>query len=581
MRCRTLVISLGIAAAALRPDMAAATEGSRFTPVVQSRFGAVASESMPASRAGIEVLEKGGNAVDAAVTAAFALGVTLPQLCGLGARGFLLYRSARGAAGVIDFDATAPAAMTATTLGTTPDGIDQEDLGRLVVGVPGTVAGLATALEKLGTISLRQAIAPAEKLAREGFPVGAELAAHIAFAVDSLRLFPNAAAIMLKSDGTPYAEGEILVQSDYARSLRLIAALGPRGFYRGPIARLIVQEMKGPGTGLPGDVGILTAEDLATYRPIWRAPLVSSYRGKTVLSAPPPADGVEAIEALNILERFDVGALGASSVAELHLMAEAQKMALVDAETYVADPAFTPVPTSQLTSKSYAEQRAALFDPASAQTYSPGLGTNGNAQSIGGTSTTHVSVLDRWGNAVSLTFSLGLLFGSGVVPAHAGFFLNEIDFDLPGFPDEAAGGKRPAVTHAPTIVTDGNGSVLVVGVAGGGAIPQAVVSTIVNVFDFGMDPARAVDAERIRCFEDLCLVEGARISPQTLDTLSGYGHDLVDVGEYGDAPAVGVAEIVGLARDRMFSAAADPRGDQGALGVGSPPHHPGFPPLVP
>src|SRR5262245_42434079 len=173
MRFRSLFVLLGFVSLVLVSDVALATEGSRLTPVVESRFGTVASESILASRAGIEVLEQGGNAVDAAVTTAFALGVTLPQLCGLGARGFLLYRGAYGAAAVVDFDATAPAAMTATTLGSTPDGIDQEDLGRLVVGVPGTVAGLATALDKLGTISLRRAIAPAEKLAREGFPVGA------------------------------------------------------------------------------------------------------------------------------------------------------------------------------------------------------------------------------------------------------------------------------------------------------------------------------------------------------------------------------------------------------------------------
>jgi gamma-glutamyltranspeptidase / glutathione hydrolase len=313
MRSRRLFVVLGIVTFMLRPDVLLATEGSRFTPVVEGQFGTVASESMLASQAGIEVLEQGGNAVDAAVTTAFALGVTLPQLCGIGARGFLLYRSAKGAAGVIDFDATAPAAMTATTLGSTPDGIDQEDLGCLVVGVPGTVAGLATALDKLATISLRRAIAPAEKLAREGFPVGAELAAHMAFAVDSLRLFPNAAAIMLKSDGMPYAEGETLVQVDYARSLRLIAALGPSAFYRGPIARRFVEEMRAPGTGLPGDVGILTADDLATYRPIWRAPLVGSYRGYTVLSAPPPADGVEVIESLNSYQRYGTGPGGRTS----------------------------------------------------------------------------------------------------------------------------------------------------------------------------------------------------------------------------------------------------------------------------
>jgi gamma-glutamyltranspeptidase/glutathione hydrolase len=547
---------------------ALAVEGSQYREAARSEGGVIASESPAASQAGLEVLDAGGNAMDAAVATTFALGVARPQSCGIGGGGFLVYRGADGETAALDFREMAPAAVTPETFA--GQGLYKTFTGHTTVGVPGTVAGMQAALESYGTIDLADAIAPAELLAREGFEVPKSLSEEMGNHESRLRLYPQTAEQFLVGGEEPYPEGSVLIQPELAETLSLISEGGADAFYEGEISDRIVEEMQNE-SGYEGDEGLMTSEDLASYRAVWREPLADDYRGREVLAMPPPTSGgVAVIEMLNILEGFDLEGEGQSSGDALHLLAEAQKLAFADRNEYVADPDFVDVPTEELTDKDYAESRRGEIDPEKAGSYGPGdLGQAGEAadedENTEG-STTHISVIDAAGNAVALTCTIEQTFGSAVVVEDAGFLLNNelTDFTGPGTANEPEPGKRPRSSISPTIIVDDGEPVLVVGGAGGAQIVMGSLLTVVNTVDFGLDPAAAIDAERIEEQSGTTMtIEQGRVPPAAQAELIARGHEFQRrEGEYAELPRVQAAGIDPETGERL--AATDPRSGEPA-----------------
>jgi gamma-glutamyltranspeptidase/glutathione hydrolase len=582
--------------------------GRAFVPAGTSERGVVASVSPLASQAGIEVLNGGGNAMDAAVATAFAVGVTRPDMCGIGGQGALVYRSAEGEVATLDFLASAPAAFGPETFD--DPGLHDAGAGHLVIGVPGTVAGLSAALGRFGTIDLARAIEPAWQLAEEGFPVSTGLATMYGQVdTDHLRLFPESARVYLRNGAREYPpDNELadstLVLADYARSLALVATFGPQAFYqdrefpgftyRGTsypagrsIGRLILEEMNRVHSA-PGDRAVeWTAEDLSAYRAIWRTPLVGTYRGSEITTLGPAAGGgVIMLETLNISEGFPFASPGweASSANRIHIMAEAHKLARADS-TYVSDPDFEAVPTQTLTSKKWAAERGAEIDMHRAKDYEPGDIDGGDAsageasshavEGSHGAHTTHLSVIDGEGNAASVTCTVSGIFGSAVVAPGTGFVLNDSMTNwLCCPPDEPQGGKRPWSSLAPAIVVRDGVPILVVGGAGGISIPMGVALAISNVVDFEMDVALALDAARFFATDDyendsccaLTLQDG-RILQEVQEELEARGHTLTRTGEYGGA-AVSAAIVQAVGTDPatgLHVGSSDPQDDLGTL----------------
>jgi gamma-glutamyltranspeptidase/glutathione hydrolase len=562
-----LILSLPVVGAAT------AEEGSRFEePVRSSSGGVVATESPAASEVGLEALDSGGNAVDAAVAATFALNVARPQSCGIGGGGFMVYRGADGRTDALDFRETAPEAITADAF--TGSGIYTTYTGHKTVGVPGTVAGMQAALDRYGTYTLAEALAPAESLARSGVAVTEDLAREMGNHQARLELFPAAREQFLADGEKADAEADLLVQPDLADTFALIAREGPDAFYRGEIADAIVADMKAAGD-YPGDEGLMTRADLASYEAKWREPLVGEYRGREVVAMPPPTSGgVAILEMLNLLEGYDLRRMGQSSADSLHVLAEAQKLAFADREEYLADPDFVDVPTRELTSKGYADERRAEIRLDKAKTYEPGDLRGAGGRGSGGDnpegSTTHVSVIDARGNAVALTCTIEQSFGSAVVAPGTGFLLNNelTDFSEPGAANEPEGGKRPRSSISPTIVVEGGEPLLVTGAAGGSTIIEGTLLSVVNTVDYGLDPARAVDAERIDAsVPDTLTIEDGRVSPVVQNELADRGHALEREGEYADLPRVQAAGTDLETGERL--AATDPRsGEPASLGQG-------------
>jgi gamma-glutamyltranspeptidase / glutathione hydrolase len=552
---------------ALLPTTSSATEGSRFHPGVTSPFGVVATESPAAAEVGRDVLEHGGNAVDAAVSTVFALGVARPQSCGIGGGGFMVYRDHDGSVATLDFRETAPAAIKADTF--TGPGLYQTFTGHTTIGVPGVVAGMDAALQRYGTISLKQAIAPAERLAQHGVTVLPSLADSIAANAARAKLFPATAAIYLHPDGTPLAAGETLRLKDLARSLRRIMNRGASAFYEGKIAHEIVDDMEAPK--LEGEQGLMTLDDLKAYRAKWRTPLIGSYRGREIDAMPPPTSGGTAIvEMLNVLEGFDLTSAGMSSTDAIFDTAEAQRIAWADRNAYLGDPDFVSIPP-QLTDKDYAAQRRAeidQLDPIQTHPYLAGgpfpAAAGGDANPNG--STTHMDVIDSHGNTVSLTCTIEQEFGSAVVAPHTGFLLNNelTDFSGPGTANEPAPHKRPRSSMSPTIVAQGGVPILATGGAGGSRIIMGALETILDVVDFGQDLPHAVDAERFDDQGSATLeIENARVDGAVLAELTNRGYMLSLKGEYNIRPRVQLAGIDPLTGLR--TAVSDSRSDQGSL----------------
>lgn len=540
----------------------ATTPGSRFPATATGRLGVVATESPAAARVARAALERGGNAVDAAAAAVFALGVARPQSCGIGGGGFLVALTPDGETAALDFRETAPAAIRPDQF--TGGGLYERYTGHTTVGVPGTVAGMAAAVERYGRLGFPAAVRPAERLAGRGVTVAPAVATATRANAERLALFPASAAIWLPG-GTPRAAGTRLVQPDLAATLGLIRREGPEAFYAGPIAQLIAADAQQARPEL-GDVGLLTEADFAAYRAIWRAPLETEYRGRTIVGMPPPTSGGVAVaEMLNLLEGFDLDAPTTSLADRLHLIAEVEKIAFADRNWYLADPAFVPQPTARLVSNEYADERRAEIDGDRAGTYRAGHVPGGDDGPQA--STTHVSVIDAEGGAVAVTCTIEQEFGSAVVAPGTGILLNNelTDFGPAGTANEPAPGKRPRSSMAPTIVVREGRPELVTGAAGGVRIIMAALQGVVNVVELGMPLAAAVDAPRIdnRGGGEL-EIEDARIDPAVLSDLEARGHVLKRLGEYGPTPR---QQLAGMAPDGTMSAVSDPRTEQASLAV--------------
>ena len=540
----------------------------------------VASPQADATRAGAEVLRAGGNAIDAAVATSLALAVTDSLHSGIGGGGFLLVRLADGSAVAIDARETAPAAATRDMY--TAPGVPERasQLGPLAVATPGLVAGLALALERYGTRSLAELAAPAIRLAEEGFAVGPSHAAAARFwqGMGLAERFPDTAAIQLPPDGAPMRAGFRLVQRDLAQTLRLLAEQGPGALYGGPLGERVADDVQRRG-------GILTAADLGGYEARVREPLRGSYRGLEVLSFPPPSSGgVALLEMLNVVEGFDLASRGAGSSASWHLIAEAMKLAFADRQAYLGDSDFVDVPVAGLTSRAYAERLRARINPPrwrrAPWTWGAdevALEVDGPGEPPRGAGTTHFSVTDAAGNAVSVTQTINLLYGSGITVPGTGILLNDEMDDFATAPgqanafglvatsaaNEVAPGKRPLSSMTPTIVLQDGRPYLVTGSPGGPRIITTTLLTILNVVDYGMDAAEAVAAPRLhhQWRPDVIEVE----PPTPIDVIEGLrrrGHT-VRVGdrEWASAQLVRVDPASGL-----HTGASDPRSDGAAFG---------------
>lgn len=559
------VMAAVAAVAAITAAPAAARDGSRFQPAVRSAGGIVAAESPEAADAARQVLDDGGNAMDAAVTATFATSVTKPGACGLGGGGYLVWRSAEGVTSTLDFREKAPAATTPDLL--VPDGPHRGSTGHLVVAVPGLVRGLADALARHGTIGLDRAIAPADALARDGIVVSPGLGAAFAAQARRLKRFPASAATFLPG-GVPPAEGSRFAQPDLAATLERIAAVGPDGFYRGPVAQSIVDDMRaagGPG-GLPGDRGIMSLADLANYRSVWRPPLFGTYRGRQILTmGGSSSGGIAMLETLNLLEGFDLAGFGQSSGSALHVLIEAQKLAFADRATLFGDPDVVNVPAAGLISKAYADRRRPEISLTSTRQFPPG-----SFDAKGSAHTTHLSVVDAAGNAVALTCTIAGAFGSAVVAPGTGVVLNDnmANFGKPGTANQPGPGKRPRGQMTPVIVVDQNGlPILAAGGAGGPRIVMGSTLAVVNTVDYGLDVARAIDAERVNApTPNAVEIEGARLAASVLDDLRARGHVLTDLGEYGSVPIMeAVGRVAAPDGTQVNVGSSDPRSSRATV----------------
>jgi gamma-glutamyltranspeptidase/glutathione hydrolase len=569
-----LVLTLTVARAQEAPQPAPALAPQVVAPsIVQAtpaqpviaRHGMVAAQESRATRIGVDILERGGNAVDAAVAVGFALAVTHPQAGNLGGGGFMLvHLAARNQTVAIDYRETAPQAVTATTFLDDKGEADPHKSrdSALAVGVPGTVAGLWRAHERYGSgkFAFADLIAPALAIARNGFMVEEELAEILGGAQAKLARWPSS-RVFLRSDGTTLAAGDLLVQADLAASLDLIAREGPRAFYDGPIGEKIVASLRAAG-------GIMTVDDLARYRATEREPVRGSYRGYDIRSmAPPSSGGTVLVEMLNVLERFMLGDLPPDLRA--HLMVEAMKLAYADRAAFLGDPGAVAMPIEKLTAKPYAFGLAMGIDYERAR---PALEIR-EAPREGG-NTTHFSVIDRHGNAVANTTTLNLNFGVGMVADGTGILLNnELDdfaakpgvpnfFGLVGGHANAPGpGKRPLSSMTPTIVLEDGKVFLVTGSPGGSRIITTALQVIVNAVDHRMNIAEAVAAPRLhhQWLPDEAQVEEG-VAAEVKQGLERRGHNVVVRPPWGSANSIMVVPdgLVG---------AADPR-TPGSLAAG-------------
>jgi len=510
-------------------------------PEAFAEHAMVVSNSGLASAAGSEIMRRGGNAVDAAVATGFALAVTYPVAGNIGGGGYMVMRMADGRTAALDYREVAPLAATRDMyLDASGRLTDRSVVGHLAVGVPGAVAGMAEALRRYGTMSLADVLAPAIRLAAEGFVVDSNFTRGLAGAQSFMTRFEGAS--LFYPGGAPLAPGSRLVQPDLARTLRLIAERGTDAFYRGEIADSLVAEMQRGG-------GIITKADLARYTPVWREPIRSTYRGYTLLSMPPSSSGgVTMAEALNVLETYERPA-PFGSAAYAHRLGAAYQRAFVDRNELLGDPAFVDVPLGRLTSKAYARELRRTIDDRRA-TPTPEVA----GRMAEGTHTTHYSVVDARGNAVATTTTLNNSYGSGVYVRGAGFILNDEMDDFaaqPGKPNmfglvqgernAIAPGKRMLSAMSPTVVLDpAGGLLLVVGAAGGPTIITGTSQVILNVIDHRMSLADAMRAPRLhhQALPDTLRYETGGLAPAVMDSLRAMGHALGERGSLVNVNAI-------------------------------------------
>ncbi len=558
-----VVLAAALAAAADSKPAAA-------TKVAYGERGVLASRSPLASAIGLDVMRRGGTAVDAAVAVGFALAVTYPAAGNLGGGGFMVIRLAGGEVVVNDHRETAPAkARRDIYLDANGEVVpDLSTASHLAVGVPGSVEGLLAVLRRHGTMTRRGVIAPALRLAREGFPLPADIAEQFQRRREQFARYPASLAKFTRPGGGAYKAGDIFRQPDLAATLERIIEQGRAGFYGGRTADLIAAEMKRGG-------GLVSRGDLGGYRSAWRSPIRGSYRGYEIISMPPPsAGGVLLTQMLNMLEPYDLTAMGATSPNAIHLMVEAERRAYADRAEYLGDPDFYDVPVAMLTDKDYAQRRFADFNPRTAsRSEQIGAGKRWPEESP---ETTHVSILDAAGNAVAYTTTLNHSFGAKMVVAGAGFLLNnEMDdfsskdntpnsFGLTGRAANAIEpGKRMLSSMTPTIVQLDGEPFLITGSPGGSTIITTVLQVVTNVIDHGMSLENALATPRVhhQWLPDRVVFEPGALSPGTLAVLENRGHTkLMPIGfPIGDANSV-------MRLGKQLIGASDPRNAGGAAG---------------
>jgi gamma-glutamyltranspeptidase/glutathione hydrolase len=505
-----------------------------------------------ASDVGAGILAKGGNAVDAAVATAFALAVVHPSAGNIGGGGFMIIRPPSGAAVAIDYREKAPLGSTKTMYLDSIGNIvrTRTSTGYLAPGVPGTVRGLALAHKKYGKLPWKDVVAPATALAEKGFVLSDTLAKSIDRELSrGMQPYPQSVRAYGKPGGEAWKGGDTIVLADLGRTLRAIETKGPNAFYTGWIADSIVATMTAGG-------GLISKKDLAAYTAVQRRPIRGMYRGYEIISMPPPSSGgVAIVEMLNMLERYDLAKMGKQSAAAQHLIIEAQRRAYLDRARFLGDMDITPVPIKKLTSKAHAASVAATIDRAKASS-SIELGQDivTVAQPHESDETTHFSVVDKSGMAVSNTFTLEGGFGSHVVVSGAGFILNNEmgDFNKkPGttdttgnigtLPNQIAPGKRMLSSMSPTIVTRNGKLFLVTGSPGSRTIINTVLGVLLNTIDFGMDVRQAVDAPRedSEWLPDIASYERNALPDSIVKVLEGMGHRIrIANGEQGDAHSI-------------------------------------------
>ena len=583
---------LFLALVALLAATPACAQWSPAPDPVRATRGMVVSAERNASEAGVAALRAGGNAVDAAVATGFALAVTFPVAGNVGGGGFLVVRFPDGTATTLDYRETAPAAATRDMF-LDSAGVfvpTRSQVGALASGVPGAVAGLVAAHERWGRLPLSDVIAPALALATDGFALSREEAARLNGFRSRFSQFESTARAFVPA--APFAEGDRFRQPELAVVLTRIRDRGRAGFYAGETARLVVEEMRRNG-------GLITLADLAAYEPVERPPVVGLYRGHRVISmGPPSSGGIALLQLLASVEPFDVRAMGVNSSATVHLMGEAMRRVYADRAEWLGDPGFTRVPVAGLVDTAYVRARMATFDPARttpsvdlAAGLPPGAAPRESPQ------TTHYSVVDADGMAVSTTTTLNGAFGSGLVVGGAGFFLNNEMDDFaaaPGVPNmfglvgseanAVAPGKRMLSSMTPTIVESPDGRLLlVVGSPGGGRIITAVFEAILNVVDHGMTASEAVAAPRVhhQHLPDVLFAERGALARDVADNLRARGWTVQEeAGRWARVDAVlvacdaaeartdpsGLSVSVASTAGCVLLGGADPRGEDAAVG---------------
>ncbi|MFM2484093.1 gamma-glutamyltransferase [Celerinatantimonas yamalensis] len=519
------------------------TTYAAYLPAVEAQHGMVVTSQRLASKAGIKILKMGGNAIDAAVAVGYAQAVVNPCCGNIGGGGFMTIHLADGKNTFIDFREKAPAKASATMYqdaqGNLIKGASLH--GYLAVGVPGTVRGLEMALKKYGSGKLTRAqiMAPAIALARDGFILTRADTDILDLKLATFHHDPQAAKIFLRPDGSALQPGDRLIQKNLARTLESIAKHGPKAFYQGAIPKAVAHASQQGG-------GIISAADFANYQAKERQPIHCQYRGYQFISAPPPSSGgVTMCEILNILSGYDLKSMGYGSAEAVHYMVEAMRHAYVDRNTLLGDPDFVKMPLSKLLSDKYASdirQQISADKAGDSSTLHPGVWPHEKPE------TTHFSIVDQQGNAVSTTYTINGRFGAGVMAPHAGFFLNDEmdDFTskigeknmyglVQGKVNAIAPGKRPLSSMSPTIVTKDGHIYLVVGSPGGSRIITITLETVVNIIDFGMGPQEAVNAPRIhhQWLPDKVYYETRGLSPDTLKQLKKMGYNMVQQTPWG------------------------------------------------
>ena len=533
---------------------------ARFHPVV-AKNAMVATENKYATQAGLQVLKEGGNAIDAAVTIGFTLAVTYPRAGNLGGGGFMVvYLAETDEVIAIDYREKAPLKASRDMFLDSSGNVDKEKSRNSILsaGVPGTVAGLSLALEKYGTISLQRALKPAIELAERGFPVDQELSYSLAQAKTQMEKSPSSRKTFYKKDGENYAPGDLLVQKDLAWSLAQISKNGTEAFYKGEIAKKVSTFMKDHG-------GLISMEDLAKYRAVLRDPVQGQYRGYEIYSMPPPSSGgVHLIQMLNILEHFPLPSMGHNTAKTINILAETMKYAYADRSEYLGDPDFSRLPVSELISKEYAKSISGQIEIGKAKPSSKIKPGNLTIQE--GDNTTHFSVIDKDGNAVSNTYTLNFSYGSKITVPGTGILLNNEmdDFSAKtGVPNAygLVGGKLNSIepekrmlsSMSPTIVLKDGEPFLITGSPGGSRIITTALQIVLNVIDFELNIAEATNAPRVhhQWLPDVLSVEQG-LNEDTINLLEEMGYK-VNVGR-----TIGVAESIVKSGDYLYGA-SDPR----------------------